>query len=378
MLDSEIGASAARESPAPPGEAPPRRRRRRVLMGGAVVLVVGAAAGVYALQGSGAPPPPAAPKLPTVPVVRADMVNVRNVDGTLGYAGTYTVLGAKGRITWLPDVGDVIRRGKRVYGADGVSVPLFYGSVPFWRDLRQGLKGRDVLQLERNLDALGYGDGMTVDRTFTWATAQAVMDWQDDLNLTETGVFKLDTAVVQAGPVRVTKINAILGGMAGGTILTGSGLERTVTVKLPVNDQSLAKKGAKVRVTLPGGKTTTGRITSVGTVATAGTTNAKSQTGEGTENATIPVHLTLNKAKSAGRLDSAPATVGFTSTVHKNVLAVPINALLASAEGEYSVNVREASGAVRSVPVKLGIFDGDKVEVSGDLTPGMNVEVSRT
>ncbi len=380
MLDSEIGASAARTAPVPPGEAPSRNRRgrRRVLMGGAVVLVVGAAAAVYALQNRAEPPPAVVSTLPTVAVERTDMVNVREVDGTLGYAGTYTVLGAKGRITWLPEAGDVIRRGDRVYGKDGVTVPLFYGATPFWRDLQQGRTGRDVLQLERNLEALGYGKYVTVDRTFTWATAQAVMAWQDDVNLPETGVFTLDTAVVQPGAIRVTDVKGLLGGDAGGTVLTASGLGRTVTVDLPVNDQGLAEKGAEVRVTLPGGKATTGRITSIGTVATAGATNAKSQTGEGTENATIPVSVTLDKASSAGRLDSAPATVGFSSTVHEDVLVVPVNALLASGEGAYSVNVRDASGAVRSVPVELGIFDGDKVEVKGDLEPGMNVEVART
>jgi peptidoglycan hydrolase-like protein with peptidoglycan-binding domain len=381
MLDSEISPSAAREVSAPPGPAPRRRRRRGVVLGGTAVLAVGAAGGaVYALQGGEPSAPPSNTTLPTAPVVRTDMVNIRNVDGTLGYAGDYTVLaGSGGRITWLPDVGDVIRRGQRAYGVDGRTVPLLYGSTPFWRDLRQGMsKGRDVLQLERNLDALGYGDGMTVDRTFSYATYLAIRDWQDDLNVTRTGVLKPDSVVVQPGPIRVTKLSKVPGVRAGGTVLTATGTDRVVTVKLPVNDQTIARKGAKVRITLPGGKTVTGRITSVGTVATAANTNAQSQTGEGTQNATIPVSVTLGRSSDAGRLDLAPATVGFAGTEHKNVLAVPVNALVASAEGAYSVKVVDATGAVRTVPVKLGIFDGDRVEVSGDLTAGMKVQVPRS
>ncbi|GLW10134.1 peptidoglycan-binding protein [Microtetraspora sp. NBRC 13810] len=376
MLHSGIGVSTERK--APPGDILRPRRRRGLLLGGVALLVAGLAGGMYVLRGVESPPPPSGPALPTAPVVRTDMVDVRDVDGTLGYAGDFTVLGGGGRITWLPDPGDVIRRGERVYGVDGHAVPLFYGATPFWRDLRQGMSGRDVLQLERNLDALGYGDDMTVDRAFTWATARAVMDWQDDLNVPRTGVLGMDAAVVQPGPLRVTELNAVPGARADGVILTAGGTERVVTVHLPVNDQDIAGKGAAVRITLPGERTATGRITSVGSVATAGATNARSQTGEGTENATIPVHITLDRSSSAGGLDGAPVTVGFSSTVHEKVLAVPINALLASAEGDYSVKVVDSAGATRSVPVELGIFDGDRVEVRGALTPGMNVQVPRS
>ncbi|MDX6433959.1 MAG: hypothetical protein QOE54_6325 [Streptosporangiaceae bacterium] len=375
MLDSEIETPVRDEAP------PPRRRRGlRALLAGTAVLAIGAAGAVYALQGGKNKTTQTTSALPTATVTRTNMTNTIEVDGTLSYADSYTVLaGGTGRITWLPKAGDVIRRGKRVYGVDGHSVPLFYGSTPFWRDLQNGMsKGYDVLELERNLAALGYGGDLTVDRTFSWATAAAIKDWQDDLGVTKTGVLKPGDLVMQPGEIRVTKLQVVPGAPATGTVLTASGTERRVTVKLPVSQHDIAKKGAKVRVTLPGGKTTTGHISSVGTVATAGSTNAQSQTGQGTENATIPVYITLEKPDSAGNLEGAPATVGFTSTEHKNVLGVPINALLASAEGNYSVNVVDSAGAVHSVQVKLGVFDGDNVEVTGDLTPGMKVQVPRS
>jgi hypothetical protein len=183
---------------------------------------------------------------------------------------------------------------------------------------------------------------------------------------------------MQTGEIRVTKISAVLGTPAAGEVLIASGTQRRITVDLSVSDQDMAKKGAKVEVTLPGGKTTTGRVSSIGQVATAGATNAQSQTGDGTQNATIPVYVTLDDQKSAGELDGAPATVGFASTEHKNVLAVPVNALLASADGSYKVNVVTAAGTVRAVSVKLGIFEGDNVEVTGNLTPGMKVQVPKS
>ncbi|MFF3554838.1 efflux RND transporter periplasmic adaptor subunit [Streptomyces tsukubensis] len=383
MLDSEATTpvpqvEAEREEERAP--APRRRRGLRAVIGGTTVLAVGAAGTFLVVRDDQGSSSQDSSSLPTATVTRTDLVNTSDVDGTLGYEGSSTVLGpGGGRITWLPEGGDVVKRGQRVYAVDSRDVPLFYGSTPFWRELKTEVtKGVDVLELERNLKALGYGDGLAVDRLFTWRTEEAVKKWQKDLGVKQTGIVKPDDVTVQRGAIRVTKVQAVLGAPAGGTVLTGSGTARLVTVNLPVGDQSMARKGAKVRITLPGGKQTTGRISAVGTVATAGTTNSDSQTGEGTENATIPVYVTLDKPASAGTLDSAPATVGFTSTERKNVLAVPVNALLASSEGTYSVKVVDSSGDARSVPVKLGVFDGNKVEVQGSLTPGQKVQVPRS
>jgi peptidoglycan hydrolase-like protein with peptidoglycan-binding domain len=372
MLDTE----------APGRAAPPRRRPRRTgrilaLLGGLAVLAVGAA---FALHRGGGDGHRVTAAPPTADVVRADLSDRTKVDGTLGYADSYTVLsGGTGRLTWLPDVGDEIRRGQRVYGLNGHRVPLFYGGTPFWRPLRSGMDdGRDVLELERNLAALGYGDGMTVDDHFSAATKAAVEDWQDDMGMSETGVVQPDDVVMEPGAIRVTALRGTAGGHAGGPLLTATGADRQITVNVPVSEQEIARKGAQVTVELPGGTTATGHITKVGTVATAGATDAQSQTGQGTENATIPVYVKLDKPSVAGRFDGAPVTVGFTATLHKGVLAVPVNALLATADGRYSVNVADAAGKVRAVPVTLGIFDDDQVEVTGALTPGMKVQVPRS
>jgi peptidoglycan hydrolase-like protein with peptidoglycan-binding domain len=387
MLESEAVTAEQQHRPEPerdPGPEPdeqqlPAGRRRRVwiVVGGVVVLAIGGASAVYVTQDGGGKPARQVSKLPTATVVRTDMVNTTEVDGTMGYAGKRTVLAeGSGRITWLPGVGSVLGRGDRVYGLNGHSVPLFYGSTPLWRELRTGMTdGDDVLVLERNLTALGYGSYLSVDRHFSAATASVVKDWQDDLGVKETGVVKLGDVVVQAGEIRVTKLDAVLGAPASGVVLTASGTERRITVDLPVSDQDLARKGAKVRVKLPGGKTAEGRVSAVGKVADAGDTNSKSQTGEGTQNATVPVYITLTGKRSAASLDGSPATVGFASTEHKNVLAVPVNALLAKANGNYVVKVVNAAGKVRTVPVELGIFQGDKVEVKGALSAGMKVQV---
>ncbi|MEU4155240.1 peptidoglycan-binding protein [Actinoplanes sp. NPDC026670] len=315
--------------------------------------------------------------LPTVFVQRTDLSAATRADGSLGYAGSFTVLGpGSGRITWLPAPGDVIGRGRAVFGVDGRAVPLLFGGTPFFRTLGSGVsRGSDVKILEQNLKTMGYGPDLTVDTRFTSATRAAIRRWQHDLGVTVTGTVSPKHVVVMPGPIRITSVDAVPSGPAAGRVLTASGTGRQVTVPLPVASQQLAKPGAPVGIELPGGTSTTGRVTEVGTVATAETTNARSQTGLSTESATITVRIGLDRPSDAGRLDGAPVTVAFTSEEHRDVLAVPVNALLAAADRGYTVEVVADDGTVTAVPVTLGIFDGDLVEVAGALTEGTKVQV---
>ncbi|MFC4063404.1 peptidoglycan-binding protein [Actinoplanes subglobosus] len=340
--------------------------------------VKGTMVALLSLGACGAPTPAAEQPvdLPTVSVQRTDLSSATRVDGTLGYGGSFTVLGpGSGRITWLPGVGEIVGRGRAVFRVDGRVVPLLFGAAPLFRTLGSGVsRGSDVRVLERNLKAMGYGQDLTVDSRFTSATRAAVRRWQRALGTTVTGTVGPGDVIVLPGPIRITSLTAVPSGPAAGTILTASGTTRQVTVQLPVGSQRLAVPEAAVRIELPGGASTTGRITEVGTVATAETTNARSQTGQSTESATITVLIGLDRPSDAGRLDGAPVVVAFTSGERRNVLAVPVNALLA-ADRTYTVSVVGDGGAVTSVPVTLGIFDGDLVEVTGALAEGAKVQV---
>jgi multidrug efflux pump subunit AcrA (membrane-fusion protein) len=90
----------------------------------------------------------------------------------------------------------------------------------------------------------------------------------------------------------------------------------------------------------------------------------------------VPVTISLDRPGDARGLDQVPVEVGITDTVHRNVLAVPIGALLALANGGYAVAVDE-QGTRTLIEVTPGIFDGNLVEVSSSrLQPGMRVEVA--
>ena len=123
------------------------------------------------------------PTMKTAKVATRDLVQTEQVDGRLGYGATRTIAGGpKGVITALPAEGTVIDRGGSLWEVDGAPGPaLLFGDKPMWRRLATGVdNGADVHQLEENLVALGFADPavMTVDDTFTSATAAAVKRWQ--------------------------------------------------------------------------------------------------------------------------------------------------------------------------------------------------------
>lgn len=378
-------------APGPESEPDARRRsgRRPVAWGVATVLIAAAAAGgtwFVTTTGADAGREPTSDLPPaTAQVTRQDLAEAEQVDGTLGYGDEHAATsGLPGVITWLPAEGSTVGRGQPLYRVDNLPVVLMYGSLPPYRTLRTGVDdGVDVKELERNLAALGY-DGITVDEEFTDATAEAVQAWQADLGLPETGRVELGRVHMAPGSVRVATHQEQAGGRTapGKPVLTYTGTGRVVTVDLDVSHQNLARKGAKVTVTLPDGKRARGTVTAVGTVAkSSGGTSTGTGPGQPAsstdDSATIDVTVTLDDPKVAGSLDAAPVDVEFVSEEHKGVLTVPVAALLALREGGYGVEIVEG-GSTRLVAVEVGLFAGGRVEVTGPgIAEGMTVGVPR-
>jgi peptidoglycan hydrolase-like protein with peptidoglycan-binding domain len=338
------------------------RRRVAALAG---VLVLAGATGAWALMRP-APVPPAVAAIATGTdqVIRTDVAQRGQVNGTLTYEGSYQVRGTGGTLTRLPALGAVITRGRALYEAAGRKVPLMYGSRPAWRTLSLGMTdGADVKQLETNLRALGY-KGITVDRHFSLATYYAVRRWQDDANLPVTGSVPLGQVVFLPRSLRVTEHDAQLGAPAQGTVLRGTSAMPAVSVDLDPSMMSGVKVGDRVQVMLPDGETKNGRVSKVSPVATT-------TTGEAGESAsTVPITIRLT-GKAPRALDQTLVQVAITTQVHEDVLAVPIVALLARPGGEFALVVDG-----RQVPVEVGLFDetAGLVEVTG-VSEGTTVEV---
>jgi hypothetical protein len=387
--DPDAAPGAARTEPAPttpdPGDTirldgrrPGRRRRAAVATGGVVALL---AAGVIAWRagddGEPSTPSGATSSTTTAEVAVRDLEERTEIDGTLGYGeSSELALSTQGTVTWLPAEGTVIDRGQPVAEVDDRAVPLLFGDRPLWRELGTGVEdGPDVELLEANLVALGVvtADELTVDQEWTSATTEALEDWQDALGVEETGRLGPGDVAVQPGPIRVASHVGELGGQAGGPILEVAGTTRQVTVDLEATRQGMIAVGQAVDVELPDGTVVPGTVAAVGTVAV---------TPEGAENdpmadqtPTIEVTISLDDPASAGTLDQAPVTVSVVTSAAQGVLAVPVDALLALAEGGYAVERPVAGGGTDLVAVELGAFADGWVQVTGDLAEGDDVVV---
>jgi peptidoglycan hydrolase-like protein with peptidoglycan-binding domain len=370
---------------------PARRGRRRTLTlaGGlaaaTVLVVVGAIAGNRSARGGAGAP---AARIATASIVRTNLTSTTQVTGTLGFAGSVTVSGntTGTQFTWVPSAGQIIRRGQRLYEVDGRAVPLLFGRRPEWRTLSVGvLPGPDVAQLEANLVRLGYADRsvLTIDRHYTWQTAAALRRWQTALGVTVTGTLAPGDVAYAPGPLRVAQVAAKLGGtpQPGQPVVTGTTTVRQVSAPLPVTLEYLVHAGDRVSVTLPDGSSTArGVVTSVGHVATVASNSGDQGPGGGGQAppATITLRVRLYNPRAGGAVDAAPVTVNITSARARNVLAVPVSALVALAGGGYAVEVIDGPSR-RLVPVRTGLFAGTRVQVSGaGLAAGKRVQVPAT
>ncbi|MFF1613431.1 peptidoglycan-binding protein [Amycolatopsis sp. NPDC058278] len=334
--------------------------RRAIVATGSAVLVVGAAAAAtIGFGGHGSAPPSPATDLPpaTAPVIRTTLTQTQDVNGTLGHGTPVPVTASgPGTITWLPEPGSVVDRGRPVCKRDDRPVPLLLGRLPLYRELRSGLDGDDVKEVEENLAALGYR-GFTVDSSYTAATASAVRKWQGDLGLVRTGALDPAAVVVAPTAFRVASVTGRVGDHAGGQLLTYTGTTRGVQIALPVALQTLVRPGIAATIKLPDAKTVHGTVATVGSVAVAGR-----QEGDP---ATIAVTVGVAEQAALGSLDEAPVTVKLVSATVRDVLTVPVAALTVFPDGRYAVRVVTGS-AGHLVAVDLGMFADGRVQVSGD------------
>lgn len=349
---------------------------RRPLLGGGLLVAALAASGVMYAAATGdsgeAGGGSTSVDTSTVKVTRDDLVVHESFEGQLGYRGQRQIVGRlAGTVTYLPAPGSVLERGDRLAAVDREPIFLMYGRLPAYRTLATGDEGPDVLQLERNLAVLGYGGDFEVDDTYTYYTAAAVQEWQEDWGLDETGEVSLGTVVFESGPVRFAKAETRVGDVvgAGQGLISVSSDRQAVEVDIPVRELELIQKSTEVTVSMPDGSSVSGTVAKVGSVVeTAG--------GEGEdEEATVAVVVSLDEDVKGPRLDSTPVEVQFESERRKNVLSVPVSALVANPDGGYAVVVVD-SGSRRTIPVDTGVFSQGRVEVAGDeLREGMLVEV---
>lgn len=216
--------------------------------------------------------------------------------------------------------------------------------------------GGEVAQLVENLAALGYRGSL----------AEQVRAWQEASGLPVTGIVGPSQVVIADGPIHVAAHDASVGETLvasspdRGSILDYSETKKLVVVPLAVGDRALAALGRPVKITLPDDTEVDGTISEIGSVVTDGT---------------IKVSIDIADQAALGGLEVASVDVEFMSESRKDVLSVPIEALLARPEGGFAVEV-VSGGSSKLMPVTTGLFASGRVEIRGEgIAEGMRVGV---
>ncbi|MDE3129710.1 MAG: hypothetical protein KGL16_01025 [Acidobacteriota bacterium] len=175
------------------------------------------------------------------------------------------------------------------------------------------------------------------------------------------------------------------GGGSAVAVLSTSSTKLVVTVDLGASLQSEATIGEKVAVQMPNGSYVSGHITAVSPVAQSsssgnsgggGAGGSGGSGGSGSGSSTVPVTIELDKRAQGGGLDQASVSVNFVQSRARNVLSVPVTALLATSGSTFAV--QQASSPHKLIPVHTGLFAAGYVEISGaGIHPGLQVTDSQ-
>ena len=369
-----------------PGTAHRTRRRAFLAMGAAAILAAGAGAGAFASRSG----PFAAKAKPTTStfsgatdtVTKGDLQGQTSVSGTLRYSDSRKFKsGFEGVLIQVPASGAVLTQGDVLYRTGNETAYLMRGNLPAWRSFEAGMAaGEDIRQLETALRDLGYFD-YEPDDHFSWATTSAILKWQKDLDLPRTGTLPLGRIVFTPGDLRVGTVTARVGDRiaADTELFDVTSTTQVVDANIKLSDQKLAVAGTAVTIKLPDAKKTAGKITSVGTPTEKSSgSGAGSGSGESKERV-IPITVTLTDASATTNFQEVSVTVDLPSEKRTGVLSVPVGALLALSADQYGVEIVEAGGTTRKVPVTIGLFAGGRVEISGkDISEGQRVVVPQT
>ncbi|PPF79758.1 hypothetical protein C5B96_12060 [Subtercola sp. Z020] len=335
-----------------------------------LVLVGGGGATVALTHPWSGQDAPTVPPSSTAVVERTSLSAKLVLSAQLEYSTPTTLVGVEGMLTRLPHPGDIVTTGQALYEVDGHAVLSFLGERPLWRAVEAGVRdGPDVQEVEQNLVALGFGENLTVDNTFTAVTERAIQAWQKSLGRERTGVIAPgDVVMVAAASVRVNTVTGLVGGSAAGAVLSYTDPGIHGRIGLSADQLSQLAPGMPVSVRLPGGTETPATI---GVIDPGGAPTADPA------KPTAPsarVDFADGSVVQGIGLPALRVTVGVGGA--ENALVVPVTALVALADGGYAVEVDVVGGPPRTVPVQVGLVADSRAQITaGDVSENDRVVV---
>ncbi|MDX6744441.1 peptidoglycan-binding protein [Actinocorallia sp. A-T 12471] len=374
-------------------------RRRRWLLGGVALAVAVSGAGLGASSLIKSPQQVAAEAGPPEASVITVAVEKRRLTQRVVARGIVTptravevvpvASGGAGKLVVSKPplkVGARVRAGDVVSVVSGRPIVALPGKVPAYRDLRDGMKGDDVLQVQRALAGIGYGVSDTPG-VYGPSTQAAVKRLYEDRGFDPIQEKRATpapagpgepakprrTTVLPSGevlfvpvfPARVTKVKARLGAVVEGPVLILAAGNLRVDGLLSPSDRKLVRKGDKaIIMDEMTGKEHPGRVVSIGAFTS----------GDDGQGHPLGVRPTGDLPDALSGLD-VRLTIESASTEGK-VLAVPLSAIFATADGSTRVVRMTSDGSGERVEVTTGAQADGFVEVSGDLAEGDLVVVS--
>ncbi len=203
-------------------------------------------------------------------------------------------------------------------------------------------RGPDVALVANNLASLGYYHGST--DTWTAALQDAVGQWQRHLGMTDNGEIDPSRVLVVRTASRVGAVEGRQGDAASAVTISLSSPSREATFQFHDGVPAALALGRRVRVSAAGGRRVTGHVASV-------TTSGRSAT----------VRVNLDQQGAFAHVSSTRVSMSVTTAARRNVLAVPIQALLALASGGYALQLPDGW----LLAVRTGAVQAGNIEVSG-------------
>ena len=261
----------------------------------------------------------------------------------------------------------------------------------------------DLIEEQKRIRELEEGEGSVVDAAEALAIENAQKAYDDALKSYNEGVdqdselakaneelnelilsaksetFSPTNAYASKTPIIVGSYISDSGSAVGVNTplynISSIGIE--VVFQVDATDQETVSLGDRVEIELPTDERVPTVITFIDQVVT------QTQAGE-----FIEVTLEVINPAEIDAYDQAPVKVFVTTEISENVLYVPVNALLALAEGGYALEVYDGpvdsgtfegeSGVDTSyVAVEIGVFTDGFVEVKGNISEGQIVVVPR-
>lgn len=283
-------------------------------------------------------------------------------DGTTGEGDETNGSGSStATLTELLAVGQTATRGSVLYRADDEPIVALLSTTPLFRELRAGVDdGADVLAIESELRALGYG-GFTVDEHYDSATAAAVEEWEEDLGRGDAdGVVTVGEVQLLDEATTVLEHKVAVGDLLepGDAVVVLGTESRVVEADIEAAETADWTVGTTVSVDWGDGTSATGTITEV---------------GRDVADAQVDIVVSLGGDAGADRSVGARVDVVRTVAERSGAVSVPVSAIVDGAKGP-AVRVAGAEDD-RLVAVELGIVDDGWVEVTSGLAAGTEVRL---